>query len=212
MTQWRAAVFDLGGVVLDWNPRHLYRKLYDDERAMEDFLGHVCDEEWSREQDRGRPFAEGTRVLQQLHPQYEELIASYYLRWEEMFSGPIQPTVEILRELDDRDIPLYAVTNCSSETFPVVRRRFDFLSLFRGIVVSGVERMAKPDPEIFRLTVARFGLDPAACIYVDDVARNVRAARAVGFAAVRFTDGDRLRVVLERLDLLPASVEGRARP
>jgi 2-haloacid dehalogenase len=188
-----AVVFDLGGVLIDWDPRYLYRKLLADEAAVEEFLATVCTPEWNAEQDRGRPFAEGVAELVERHPAHAAAIAAYAERWPEMLGGDIPGTVELLAELRAGGTPLYALTNWSAETFVIARERFAFLSWFDGVVVSGEERMIKPDPAFFRLLLDRFGLDPEATFYIDDNEANVAAARRLGLDAVRFTDPGQLR-------------------
>ena len=154
-------IFDLGGVLIDWNPRHLYRKLFPgDEAAMEHFLAHVCNDAWNVQQDAGRGFAEAVALLKKEHPAKTGLIDAYWERWVEMLAGPINDTVDILALLRERRVPLYALTNWSAETWPVARPLFPFLDWFDGIVVSGQERMAKPDPRIFRLLLERFAVAP----------------------------------------------------
>jgi 2-haloacid dehalogenase len=192
----KAVVFDLGGVLIDWDPRYLYRKLLADEAAVEEFLATVCTPEWNAEQDRGRPFAEGVAELVERHPAHAAAIAAYAERWSEMLGGDIPGTVELLAELRAAGTPLYALTNWSAETFVIARERFAFLSWFDGVVVSGEERMIKPDPAFFRLLLERFGLAPEAAFYVDDSEANVAAARRVGMDAVRFTGPEQLRRAL----------------
>jgi 2-haloacid dehalogenase len=197
-------VFDLGGVLIDWDPRHLYRKLFaGDEAAMEDFLATVCTHEWNRCQDAGRSFAEGARLLKADHPDKAALIDAYGVRFDEMMAGPIFGSLDILAELRDRGTPLYGLTNFSAETYPPARERFAFLSWFRGILVSGEVGVIKPDPRIFELLIARFGIDPAAAVYIDDVAANVAAARPFGIHAIHFTTPSALRQELVGLGLLP---------
>ena len=197
------AVFDLGGVLLDWNPRHLYRKLFaGDEAAMEHFLATVCTHEWNRCQDAGRSFAEGGRLLTAEHPDKVELIDAYGARFDEMIAGPIAGMVEILAELRDRGTPLYGLTNWSAETYPPARERFAFLSWFRGILVSGEVGVIKPDPRIFELLIERFAINPGNAVYIDDVEANVAAARSFGIHAIQFTTPARLRRELTRLGLL----------
>jgi len=198
----KAAVFDLGGVLIDWDPRYLYRKLLADEAAVEEFLATVCTPGWNTEQDRGRPFAEGIAELTERHPAHAAAIAAYHQRWPEMLAGDIAGAVELLAELRTAGVPLYALTNWSAETFGTARERFEFLGWFDGVVVSGEERIVKPDPRIFRLLLDRFGLDPAATVYVDDSPANVAAALELGLDAVRFRDPDRLRRDLAARGLL----------
>jgi 2-haloacid dehalogenase len=198
----KAAVFDLGGVLIDWDPRYLYRKLLADEAAVEEFLATVCTPEWNAELDRGRPFAEGVAELVERHPAQAAAITAYHERWPEMLGGEVPGAVAVLADLRAAGVPLYALTNWSAETFAITRGRFAFLEWFDGVVVSGQERVIKPDPRIFRLLADRFGLDPETTFYVDDSEANVAAARALGFDAVRFTGPERLRRDLEARRLL----------
>jgi 2-haloacid dehalogenase len=196
-------VFDLGGVLIDWDPRHLYRKLFSgDEAAMEHFLATVCTHEWNRGQDAGRSFAEGARLLKREHPDKAELIDSYAARFDEMMAGPITGTVEILAELRERGTPLYGLTNFSAETYPAAVARFDFLGWFRGILVSGDVKAIKPDPRIYEILLEQFGIDPQSAVYIDDVAVNAEAARPFGIHSIHFTTPDALREELVRLALL----------
>ena len=201
----KAVVFDLGGVLIDWDPRYLYRKLLADEAAVEEFLATVCTPEWNAELDRGRPFAEGVAELVERHPEHAAAIAAYHERWPEMVAGDIPGTVEVLAELRAAGVPLYALTNWSAETFAITRGRFEFLEWFDGLLVSGEERVTKPDPAIFQLLLDRFGLDPTATVFVDDSEANVAAARRLGFDAIRFTGHEELRRELVARRLLPRS-------
>ena len=197
-------VFDLGGVLIDWDPRHLYRKLLADEAAMEHFLATVCTHEWNRRQDAGRSFAEGVRLLKAEHPDKAELIDAYCARFDEMIAGPIAGTVEILAELRARGSLLYGLTNWSAETYAPARERFAFLQWFRGILVSGDVGVIKPDPQIFKLLIERFDIDPQRAVYIDDVEANVAASRPFGIHAIHFTTPTALREELVALGLLPA--------
>jgi 2-haloacid dehalogenase len=196
-----AVVFDLGGVLVDWNPRYLYRKLFDDDAAMEDFLSRVCTPRWHGETDRGRPMAEGVRRLIADHPDMATLIEAYETRWAEMFRGTIDGTVEIVRELKTAGHPLYALTNFPADKFDEFEKDFDFLDAFNGILVSGREKLIKPDPRIYRLMLDRFGLEAEKTVFVDDMPVNVDAARELGLHAVRFQSPDQLRGELQRLGL-----------
>jgi 2-haloacid dehalogenase len=200
-----AVVFDLGGVLIDWDPRYLYRELIEDEAEMEHFLATVTTPEWNRAQDAGRPWAEAVEELAQRHPERRDLIEAYWLRWHETLGDAIQPSVAVLDELRATGLRLFALTNWSGETFPVARPRFPFLEWFDGIVVSGDERLIKPDPAIFRVLVDRYGLEPATTLFIDDQPDNVAAARELGFLAVRFVDADTLRADLRGLGLLSRS-------
>ncbi|MDP8905585.1 MAG: HAD family phosphatase [Chloroflexota bacterium] len=192
----RAVVFDLGGVLIDWNPRHLYRKLIADGEQMEWFLANVTTPEWNLLQDRGRTLAEATDELVARHPEHEQLIRAYYERWPEMLAGPIDENVVTLAELRAAGVPLYALTNWSAETFRIGRRSFDFLDWFSGIVISGEERLAKPDEAIFRILLDRFQLRSAATTFIDDSLPNVEQARRLGIDGVHYTSPPQLRADL----------------
>ncbi len=196
-------VFDLGGVLIDWNPRHLYRKLFaGDEAAMEAFLAAVVDDEWNVRQDAGRPFAEAVAEASARHPEYAVLIAAYDARWDEMLGGAIEESVVLLDALRRRGAALYALTNWSKDKFPVARARFDFLDWFEGIVVSGEEGVAKPDAAIFHRLLERYGLEPRTTLFIDDTAINVEAARDLGFQIHHFRSPGALHETLEGLNLI----------
>jgi 2-haloacid dehalogenase len=201
----RVAIFDLGGVLIDWNPRHLYRKLFDgDALAMEAFLTDVCSPEWNVQMDAGKPFADGVAELVARHPHERERIEAYFGRWIEMIGGPISGTVAILEELHARGTPLFALSNWSAETFALVRNTSDyaFLDHFQTIFLSGELRLIKPDPAIFRHALEGIGAPADACVFIDDNEKNVLAARSAGMAGHRFTDPESLREDLGRLGLL----------
>jgi 2-haloacid dehalogenase len=196
-------VFDIGGVLIDWNPRYLYRKLFaEDEAAMERFLAEICTADWNLEQDRGRDWDEAVRELSARYPEQAELIAAYHLRWEEMAPGPIPGTEGIVAALEARGVPLYCITNFSPSKLEMARRRFPVLDRFRGTVVSGVVGLVKPDPAIYRRLLDDHGLKAADCLFIDDVGKNVAGAQAVGMHAVRFTSAPALEDDLRRLRLL----------
>lgn len=194
-------VFDLGGVLVDWDPRYLYRTLFDDEAAMERFLAEVCTPEWNLAQDAGRPWAEAVAVLTAQHPHHAEHIATYRTRWLDTLRGPILPTVDLLAQLREQGVHLYALTNWSQETFPLARERFDFLGWFEGIVVSGEERLIKPDPAIFHRLIQRYAIEPARTLYIDDSPRNVATAEALGMHGWHFQGADALRARMRALGL-----------
>jgi len=198
-----AVVFDIGGVLLDWDPRHLYRKVFDDEGAMERFLGRICTPEWHEPHDRGASTADSCARLAEAHPEHADEIWAWLTRGEEMVAGPIEESVEILAELRRGGIACYALSNMEAETFPLRRERFAFFELFDGIVVSGLEGLAKPDPAIFELLFGRFGLHAGATLFVDDNAENVAAASVLGMSTVLFESSEALRRALGEMDLLP---------
>jgi len=195
-------VFDLGGVLIDWDPRHLYRQMFADPQEMEVFLRDVVSPDWNAEQDSGRTWAEATAELIARHPDQEEMISAYVDRWHEMLAGPIHGVVAILAEVRDLGVPVYALTNWSAETFPRARALFPFLDWFLGIVVSGDEGIRKPDPEIWRRLIGRYAIDPAQTVYIDDVAANVSVAADLGFHAIRFETAEQLRAELVEIGLL----------
>lgn len=201
--QCEIAVFDLGGVLIDWDPRHLYRRLFaGDEAAMEDFLATVCTPEWNRCQDAGRSFAEAEAEAIARYPDKRELITAWLRHFDEMVPGAIEGTVAVLARLRARGVPLYALSNWSAETFGLSRSRFPFLEWFRGIVVSGEERVLKPDPRIFALLLERYGIDPGRAVFIDDSPANTAAAEAIGMHAIRFVSPAQLTQELQALGLL----------
>ena len=195
--------FDLGGVLIEWDPRHLYRELFDDPDEMESFLAEVTTAEWNAHQDAGRPWADGVELLVTEHPQQRELIEAFHRRWPEMLAGAIPGTVDVLADLRAAGVRLVALSNWSAEMFPVARERFDFLGWFEGIVISGEIGVNKPDRRIFDHLVEQFDIEPEASIFIDDSPANIDAARGLGFRVIQFTDATALRLELVRLRLLP---------
>jgi 2-haloacid dehalogenase len=196
-------VFDLGGVLLNWDPRHLYRKLFaGDDEAMEGFLRDVCTEEWNECQDAGRTFADAAAELLPAHADKAHLIHAFGARFDEMIPGAIDGTVDIVRALKRSRVPVYALTNWSAETFPSQRARFDFLSEFDGIVVSGEEGVIKPDVRIFRILLDRYSIDPHAAVFIDDNPVNASVAATLGIHGIHFQSPELLRRELEALGLL----------
>ena len=195
-------VFDLGNVLIEWNPRILFRKIFGaDEAAMEHFLAKVCNTEWNEQQDCGRPWKDGIAIAAEQYPEHEPHIRAYYERWEEMIPGAIDETVEILAQLHTLNVRLLALTNFSAETFPIAQRRFPFLNWFEGIVVSGQERLVKPDPAIFKLLIERYQLRPASTVFIDDSLRNVEASVAQGLHGIHFQGAAALRRQLTALGI-----------
>ncbi|WP_435105118.1 HAD family hydrolase [Arhodomonas sp. AD133] len=197
-----AIVFDLGGVLVDWNPRHLYRKLFDDTEEMEWFLAEVCSPAWNLRQDAGRPFADAIREKQAQYPRYASAISAYFDRWPEMLGGLHADTLAVLRDVRASGAPLYALTNWSHETFPVARARYEFLDWFRGIVVSGEAGLVKPDPRIYRCLLDRYGVTPVGTVFIDDSPANVEAARDLGMTGIHFAGAADLRGELQALGVL----------
>lgn len=195
-------VFDIGNVLVHWDPRALYAKIFASADEATWFLTHVCNHDWNLEQDRGRSFAEGVAELSARFPQHAAAIAAYDLRWHETVLGPISGSVAILEELHARSTPLYAITNFNQDKFRETQMHFPFLSLFRDIVVSGDERLLKPDAAIYRLLLERNGLVASDCLFIDDSPRNVAGAEAVGMKGLHFTTPEALRRALVEFGLL----------
>jgi 2-haloacid dehalogenase len=196
-------VFDLGGVLIRWDPRFLYRGLFSgSEQDMEDFLHNVCTEEWNERQDAGRTFAEAEAELIALHPEKVELIRAFGSRFDEMIPGPLEDVVAVLKALKQRGTPLYALTNWSAETFPSQRNRFPFLGWFDGIVVSGEEGLMKPDPRFFQRLLDRYSFDAGKAVFIDDVRGNVKSAIGLGFHGIHFRSAELLDAELRSLGLL----------
>jgi 2-haloacid dehalogenase len=196
-------VFDLGGVLIDWDPRYLYRQLFDDPDEMESFLAEVTTAEWNAHQDAGRPWGEAVELLVSEHAERRGLIEAFHRRWPEMLAGEIPGSVDVLADLRAAGVRLVALSNWSMEMFPVARERFDFLAWFEGIVISGDVGVNKPDRRIFEHLVAKLGIEPADALFIDDSPANVEAASALGFCTIQFTDAIALRLELVRLGFLP---------
>ena len=187
MSRVTTVVFDLGNVLVRWDPKLLYGRLLPDPAVRDRFLAEICTDAWNREFDRGRSFAGGIAERVARHPEWEAEIRAWDAHWHEMLPGLIDGSVAILEQLAARGVPLYAITNFSTAKYAETIERFPVLKIFRDTVVSAHERLLKPDPAIYRVLLARNHLDPAACLFIDDVTENVEGARAVGMRAVRFT-------------------------
>lgn len=189
-----AVVFDIGNVLIRWDPRILYRKLFThvdmtaDERRVDWFLETVCPPDWNLEQDRGRRIADAEAEAIGRHPEFAPQIRAFYGRFQEMIPGEIPQTVAALRRAKAVGMPVHGLTNFGAETFPATAKRFDFLRSFDTVVVSGEEGVIKPDPAIFNRLIERAELDPTRTAFIDDSAANIEAARAFGFVAHHFTD------------------------
>lgn len=191
-------VFDVGNVLLRWDPRHLYRKLFDDENRMEWFLSHVCTSEWNVEQDRGRDWDEAVALLVARHPDHEGPIRAFHERWHETVSGVYEENVALLERLRRAGVPNYCITNFSGPKFLEAQKRFPFLAGFDGVVVSGDERLLKPDPAIYRRLLDRYALRAEDCLFIDDSGANVEGARAVGMHAIHYREPMDLAAELQR--------------
>ena len=200
-----AVVFDIGGVLLDWDPRYLYRSLLPDETSVERFLAEVCTPSWNAAQDAGRDWDEAVATLTARFPEHADLIRAYHERWPEMVSGVFEDTVAVLRELRAAGVPTYALTNFSATKWEIAVERWSVLREFDGAVVSGRERVTKPDPAIYRLLLERYGLAPRTTFFTDDTLANVEAARRLGLRAELFVGADALRAQLVAAGVLSPS-------
>lgn len=188
-------IFDLGGVLIDWNPEYVYLDVFNNDRKkMNWFFDHICTHDWNENQDAGYPMAKATEERIALFPEYEGLIRMFYGRWEDMLGNANSETVEILDILiRSNKYKIVALTNWSHETFPIALDRFDFLHWFEGIVVSGTEKTRKPFADIYNITLNRFNINASNSIFIDDNLRNVNAAKALGIHGVHFKDANLLR-------------------
>ncbi len=190
-------IFDLGAVLIDWNPRHLYRKIFKTEAEITWFLENICTHDWNEQQDAGRSFEDGTEELLKKFPEHELPIRAWYDRWQETISGPIQGTVDILKQLkDQKQHRLYALTNWSTQTFPWALQNFEFLHWFDGIVVSGHEKTRKPFPEFYQKLFDRYKVNPKNALFIDDNQRNIDAGLALGLPSIHFKSPEQLRADL----------------
>ena len=197
----RAVVFDIGGVLLDWDPRYVYRELLPDPDDLEQFLAEICTPHWNGTLDAGRSFDEACRELAGQHPDQAELIHAW-VRQDEMVRGEIPGTAALVDRLVAAGVPRYLLTNMPADVFAARQASFEVLRRFDGAVVSGEEGVLKPSPEIFRRLAERFALDPAETLFIDDAEANVSGAQAAGFHALRFIDAPTLEAELVRVGLL----------
>ena len=199
----KAIIWDLGNVLIDWNPKYVFDKLIEDQTRRKQFFNEICTMDWNENQDAGYPIKQATEELVKKHPDWKEYIEAYYGRWTEMLGGPIEGTVEIFRELKQKkNLKHYALTNWSHELFPVALERYDFLQWMDGRVVSGEERMRKPDPRFYQVLLDRYGLQVSDVLFIDDNLRNADAAEALGIKTIRFQNPSQLRNDLEKLQIL----------
>jgi 2-haloacid dehalogenase len=196
-------VFDLGGVLIDWNPRYVYRTIFKTEEEIDWFFENICTHDWNEQQDAGYLISKGTEELVNLHPRWEKEIRAYYGRWVEMLGGPIHETVEIFRQIKQKpEIKTFALTNWSAETFPIALDRFDFLHWFDGRLVSGEEKTRKPFPDFYQKLIDKFSINPSQAVFIDDNLRNVKAAEEHGMTGIHFKNADELRKSLTGLGIL----------
>lgn len=203
MSQISTVVFDLGGVLIDWNPEYVYRKIFSTEEEVKWFLKNICTGDWNEEQDAGRSLEEGTNILIRKFPEHEANIRAFYDRWEEMLGGPIHGTVDIFREIMQQpSLKTFALTNWSAETFPIALGKYDFLHWFNGRLVSGEERTRKPFLDFYQTLISKFEIDPRKSVFVDDNARNLVPAKVLGFETIRFESPEQFRNELTALGVL----------
>ena len=200
---YHSVIFDLGAVLVDWNPRYLYKKIFATPEEVEHFLENICTSDWNEAQDEGRTLQEGTDLLVNQFPEHEASIRAFYGRWKEMLGGPIPETVKILEQLKESgQYKLYALTNWSNETFPIALMEYKFLQWFDGIVVSGKEKLRKPSPDFYQLLLDRYEVNKANTIFIDDNLRNVKAAEAFGIESIHFQTSAQLEEELVKRGIL----------
>lgn len=196
-------IFDLGGVLIDWNPMYVFRDYFDSQEKLDYFFAQVCNSDWNEKQDAGKPIKEATEEQVKLFPDWEQPIRDYYNRWTEMLGGPIPETVDIFRDLKKNPgLKFYALTNWSAELFPIALARYDFLHWFDGRVVSGEEKTRKPFPEFYQLLLDRYNVKPEEAIFIDDNLRNVKAAEALEIKSIHFQNPQQLNEELSQLQVL----------
>lgn len=201
-TKIKNVIFDLGNVLIRWDRRRLYSKLFgENEAEMDWFLTEVCSMDWNNLHDAGRPFAEGIAEAAAKHPKYKTHIEAYFGRWPEMLGGTIDDNVRVLKDLAAAKVPLYALSNWSVETFSLVEREYDFWPHFQGIVLSGETKCVKPDPEIYRILLERYALKPQESVFIDDSLANIQTAEALGFKGIHYSEFIQLREKLTNLGI-----------
>ena len=204
MCVYKNIIFDLGGVLIDWNPEYVYLKEFNNDRKkMKWFFDNICTFDWNENQDAGYPLKKATEERIKLFPQYENLIRIYYGRWKEMLGGPINLSVDILKRIKkENKLNVFALTNWSAETFPTALKKFDFLNLFDGIIVSGEEKTRKPFEKIYQIALDRFQIEATKTIFIDDNLRNIRAAEKLNIKGIHFKDHEKLVIELKKLKII----------
>jgi 2-haloacid dehalogenase len=201
--QINAIIFDFGNVLLEWNPRYVYKRFFpNNPEAMERFLEEVQFMEWNLLQDQGRPFVEGVAILSQQFPQYSRLIQAYHDHWVDSLGDSIAGTVNIMTRLKKSGYPLYGLSNWSAETFPLARKKHDFFDLLDDFVISGEVGYVKPDPKIFQILLDRIGKPSSECLFIDDALPNIHQAQKLGFQTVHFLSPEQLEAALGELEIL----------
>ena len=201
-SQIKNIIFDFGGVLMDWNPRYFFRDYFNDDEKMEFFLKNIAEDEWNAEQDRGRSLAEGTEILVGKHSEWEKEIRAYYDNWTTMLRSDIPENVAVLRKLQNTNYELFGLTNWSYETFPYALENYDFFEIFKGkIVVSGTEKLIKPDKKIWEVLLERYHLKAEESVFIDDNPKNTEVAKMLGFITVHITEGTNLAEELRSLGI-----------
>lgn len=197
-------IFDLGGVLIDWNPRYVFHDQYFDSPEKRDyFFNHICTSDWNEEQDAGRSIVEATQMLVEQFPDWETSIRDYYGKWTDMLGGPITGTVELFRQLKQQGSHrTYALTNWQANLFDIALVRYDFLHWFDGRVVSGEEKTRKPFPEFYHRLLDRYSVQPQQALFIDDNLRNVKAAEDLGIASIHFQSPEQLKEQLRYHQIL----------
>ena len=201
MHELKNIILDFGGVLVDWNPLYLYKKVFGCEEKANYFLENVCKYDWNLLQDAGRPLAEATQILQEQHPEHKDEIAMYYDRWEEMLGGTIDENVQLIHPLKEK-YNVYGLTNWSAETLPIAKRLYTFFDQLDGIVVSGDEKLIKPDPKIYHVLINRYNIKPEESLFIDDNFDNIVAAQKLGFHTIHFTNEVNLEATLKEMGVL----------
>ena len=201
MHQLKNIILDFGGVLVDWNPLYLYSKVFGCEEKANYFLENVCKYEWNILQDAGRSLAEATQILQEQHPDYKDEIAMYYGKWEEMLGGTLDENTKLIKPLKEK-YSVYGLTNWSAETLPIAKKLYNFFDELDGIVVSGDEKLIKPDPKIYQVLIERYAIKPEESLFIDDNFDNIVAAKKLGFQTIHFTNDMNLEEVLRKMEVL----------
>jgi 2-haloacid dehalogenase len=203
MSKINTIIFDLGGVLIDWNPEYVFLNAFNGDRGkMQWFLDTICTMHWNENQDAGYPLKQATEDLVSKFPEYKKYIKMYYGKWEQMLGGEITGTVKILDALiKSKEYKVVALTNWSNETFPIAQKHFKFLNWFEGIVISGVEKTRKPFKEIYKITLDRFNINPEKAIFIDDNIRNIEAANALKINGIHFKNPEQLKNELKTYNI-----------
>ncbi|RXM41157.1 HAD family hydrolase [Chryseobacterium sp. CH21] len=195
-------IFDFGGVLMDWNPRYYFKDYFNDNEKMEYFLENIVQDEWNIEQDRGRSLAEGTDIQVKKFPEWEKEIRAFYDNWTVMLKSDIPQNVDVLRKLKNTDYQLFGLTNWSAETFPYALENYDFFQIFEGkIVVSGTEKLIKPDPKIWHVLLERYNIKAEESVFIDDNTKNIEMAKSLGFTTIQVSPDTDLTKELKKFGI-----------